>query len=176
MLSPFFFVNRRKAIFDVVTGSPIFYFIRRMSPKKFFLHKTSSDQFAFFSESPKNLEISRLRRQSVENSRFRAVGRSESFASRNAAAAVFFVFVLFCFILSSASIRVDFIVLFCCVCVCVCVCVFFPFILDIKFVGRTSRGHTGERPHRISHPPSFCGACLNISREKDSAIPFPRRP
>ena len=26
----------------------------------------------------------------------------------------------------------------------VCVCVFFPFILDIKFVGRTSRGHTGE--------------------------------
>ena len=26
------------------------------------------------------------------------------------------------------------------VCV-VCVCVFFPFILDIKFVGRTSRGH-----------------------------------
>ena len=24
---------------------------------------------------------------------------------------------------------------------CVCVCVFFPFILDIKFVGRTSRGH-----------------------------------
>ena len=27
---------------------------------------------------------------------------------------------------------------------CVCVCVFFPFILDIKFVGRTSRGHTGE--------------------------------
>ena len=22
---------------------------------------------------------------------------------------------------------------------------------------------------------SFCGACLNFSREKDSAIPFPRR-
>ena len=43
---------------------------------------------------------------------------------------------------------------------CVCVCVFFPFILDIKFVGRTSRGHTGRRSHRISHPPSFCGACL----------------
>ena len=61
-------------------------------------------------------------------------------------------------------------------CVCVCVCVFFPFILDIKFVGRTSRGHTGGRSHRISHPPSFCGACLNFSREKDLAIPFPRRP
>ena len=26
-----------------------------------------------------------------------------------------------------------------------CVCVFFPSILDIKFVGRTSRGHTGGR-------------------------------
>ena len=36
--------------------------------------------------------------------------------------------------------------------VCVCVCVFFPFILDIKFVGRTSRGHTGGKSHRISHP------------------------
>ena len=57
-----------------------------------------------------------------------------------------------------------------------CVCVFFPFILDIKFVGRTSRGHTGGRSHRISHPLSFCGACLNFSREKDSAIPFSRRP
>ena len=56
------------------------------------------------------------------------------------------------------------------------VCVFFPFILDIKFVGRTSRGHTGGRSHRICHPPSFCGACLNFSREKDSAIHFPRRP
>ena len=62
-------------------------------------------------------------------------------------------------------------------CVRVRVCVFFPFILDIKFVGRTSRGHTGGRSHyRISHPPSFCGACLVFSRKKDSAIPFPRRP
>ena len=52
--------------------------------------------------------------------------------------------------------------------------VFFPFILNIKFVGRTSRGHSGGRSHRISHPPSFCGTCLNFSREKDSAaIPFP---
>ena len=57
-----------------------------------------------------------------------------------------------------------------------CVCVLFPFILDVKFVGRTSRGHTGGRSHMISHPPSFCGACLNFSRKKDSAIPFPRRP
>ena len=44
----------------------------------------------------------------------------------------------------------------------VCVCVFFPFILDIKFVGRTSRGHTGGRSHRISHPPSFCYAVKNV--------------
>ena len=54
-----------------------------------------------------------------------------------------------------------------------CVCVFFPSILDIKFVGRTSRGHTGGRSHRIFNPPSFCGACLDFYREKDSAIPFP---
>ena len=58
----------------------------------------------------------------------------------------------------------------------VCVCVFFPSILDIKFVGRTSRGHTGGRSHRIFNPPSFCGARLDFCREKDSAIPFPRRP
>ena len=53
-------------------------------------------------------------------------------------------------------------------------CVFFPSILDIN--GRTSRGHTGGRSHRIFNPPSFCGACLDFCREKDSAIPFPRRP
>ena len=29
-------------------------------------------------------------------------------------------------------------------------CVFFPFILDIKFVGRTSRGHTGFLMHLLS--------------------------
>ena len=57
----------------------------------------------------------------------------------------------------------------------VCVC-FFPSILDIKFVERTSRGHTGGRSHRIFNPPSFCSACLDFCREKDSAIPFPRRP
>ena len=73
---------------------------------------------------------------------------------------------LFCFIgLWSIIIRVQYSTV-------QCVCVFFPFILDIKFVGRTSRGHTGGRSHRISHPPSFCGACLHFSREKDSAIPL----
>ena len=55
-------------------------------------------------------------------------------------------------------------------------CVVIPFILDVRLTcGRTSRGHTGGRSHRIS-PPYFCGACLIFSREKDSAVPFPRRP
>ena len=49
---------------------------------------------------------------------------------------------------------------------CVCVCVFLPFILDVKFVGCTSRGHIGGRSHRISHPPPFCGACLYFSRAR----------
>ena len=57
-----------------------------------------------------------------------------------------------------------------------CVCVFSSHsIWTSSFFGRTSRGHTGGRSHRISHPPSFCGACLNFSRDKDSALPFPRR-
>ena len=47
---------------------------------------------------------------------------------------------------------------------------------QVRWTYRTGRGHTGGRSHRIFHPPSFCGACLNFSREKDSAIPFPRRP
>ena len=37
-----------------------------------------------------------------------------------------------------------------CVLCSVCVCVFFPFILDIKFVGCTSRGHTGFLIHLLS--------------------------
>ena len=56
---------------------------------------------------------------------------------------------------------------------CVCVC-FLPIHSGLKFVGRISRGHTGGMS-QSSHPPSFCGACLNFSRDKDSAIPFPRR-
>ena len=64
--------------------------------------------------------------------------------------------------------------------VCVC-CVCFPPIYYSgrqAACGRTSRGHTatGGRSHRISHPSSFCGACFNFSREKDPAVPFPRRP
>ena len=41
----------------------------------------------------------------------------------------------------------------------VCVCVFFPFILDIKFVGRTSRGHTGGRSHRIQSVKVYIYTC-----------------
>ena len=44
--------------------------------------------------------------------------------------------------------------------------------MDVPAEVTQEEGHTGF----ISHPPSFCGACLNFSREKDSAIPFPRRP
>ena len=58
--------------------------------------------------------------------------------------------------------------------VCVCVCVSCHPVYSVRQTcGRTSRGHTG-RSHRIS-PPFFCGACLNFYREKDSAVPFPRR-
>ena len=53
----------------------------------------------------------------------------------------------------------------------VCVCCY-PICSGRQTYGRTSRGHTGGRSHGISHPPSFCGACLNFSREKDSVVPF----
>ena len=69
----------------------------------------------------------------------------------------------------------------CCVClewcflrlvVVLCVCVFFPI-----YSGRQNRWKYQPGSHRISHPPPFCGgACLNFSREKDSAISFPRLP
>ena len=49
--------------------------------------------------------------------------------------------------------------LFMYVCVCVCVC-FFPFILGIKFVGRTSRGHTGF----FIHLPSAVRALVLFAR------------
>ena len=48
---------------------------------------------------------------------------------------------------------------------CVCVCVFFPFILDINFVGRTSRSHTGGRAHSIFiHLPSAVRALIFLAR------------
>ena len=43
--------------------------------------------------------------------------------------------------------------------------------LDVPAGVTQEEGHTGFLIHL-----TFCGACLNFSREKDSAIPFPRRP
>ena len=43
--------------------------------------------------------------------------------------------------------------------------------MDVPAGVTQEEGNTG-----VFYPPSFCGACLNFSREKDSAIPFPRRP
>ena len=43
----------------------------------------------------------------------------------------------------------------------ICVlCIFFPFILDIKFVGRTSQGHTGF----LIHLPSAVQALIFLAR------------
>ena len=57
------------------------------------------------------------------------------------------------------------------VCSTVCVCVFFPFILDIKFVGRTSRGHTGGMSHRISlHLLSAVRTLIFIARRIQSFL------
>ena len=57
----------------------------------------------------------------------------------------------------------------------VCVCVAIPFILDVRLWTHQPGSHRRKVTHKIS-PLSFCGACLHFSREKDSAIPFPRRP
>ena len=67
---------------------------------------------------------------------------------------------------------------------CVCVC-FLPIHSGHQWTYQPGshrrnvtqeEGHTGGRSHRIFNPPSFCGACLDFCLEKDSAIPFPRRP
>ena len=47
---------------------------------------------------------------------------------------------------------------------CVCVCVFFPSILDIKFVGRTSRGHTEGHKGFLIHLPSAVRALIFVAR------------
>ena len=49
---------------------------------------------------------------------------------------------------------------------CVCVCVFFPFILDIKFVGRTSLGHT----EFFIHLPSAVRALIFLTRRIQSSL------
>ena len=57
---------------------------------------------------------------------------------------------------------------------CLCVCCHLPFIPDVRLVD-VPAGVTQEEGHTGFSPPSFCGACLNFSREKDSPVPFPRR-
>ena len=67
----------------------------------------------------------------------------------------------------------------CIVVCCVCVSRFFviPFILDVRFVD-VPAGVTQEegRTGFLIHLPSAVHAFLYFSREKDSAVPFPRRP
>ena len=58
----------------------------------------------------------------------------------------------------------------------VCVMCFLPIHSGHQVRWTYQPGHTGGRSHRIFHPPSFCDTCLKFSREKDSAIPSPRRP
>ena len=63
--------------------------------------------------------------------------------------------------------RLFYILGFLCFFTCVCVvCVFFPFILDIKCVGCTSRGHTGVRSHTVFfiHLPSAVRAFIFLAR------------
>ena len=50
----------------------------------------------------------------------------------------------------------------------VCVYVFFPFIPDVKFVGRTSRGHT----EFLIHPPSAVHACIFLARRIQPFLSF----
>ena len=61
-------------------------------------------------------------------------------------------------------------------CVCVCMCGVIPFILGVRLVDvpvgvSQKEGHTGF----LIHLP-FGMLVLIFSREKDSAVPFPRRP
>ena len=57
--------------------------------------------------------------------------------------------------------------------VCVCVC-FLPIHSGHQVHWTYQPGSHRRKVTQDSHPPSFCGACLNFSREKNSAIPFPR--
>ena len=50
-----------------------------------------------------------------------------------------------------------------------CVCLFFPFNLDVKFVGSTSRGHTG---FFIVYLPSAMRAIIFLARKIQPFIPL----
>ena len=58
----------------------------------------------------------------------------------------------------------------------VCVCAVFSFILDVRLAD-VPAGVTQKEGHMefLIHL-SSAGACLIFSREKDSAVPFPRLP
>ena len=60
--------------------------------------------------------------------------------------------------------------------VCVCVGLFSSHSFWTSSSLDVPAGVTLGGGHRFFHAPSFCGACLHFSREKDSTIPFPRRP
>ena len=55
------------------------------------------------------------------------------------------------------------------------VCAVIPFILDVRRVDAPAGVTQQEEGHTEFFSP-FWGACINFNREKDSAIPFPRRP
>ena len=58
-----------------------------------------------------------------------------------------------------------------------CVCCHPIVILDVRLFLDVPAKVTQEEGYTVFlHLPSSCGACLNFSREKDSAVPFPRRP
>ena len=54
-------------------------------------------------------------------------------------------------------------------------CVVISFILDVRVVDVPAGATQYRRKVTQDSPPSSRGACLNFSREKDSAIPFLRR-
>ena len=56
-------------------------------------------------------------------------------------------------------------------CVCVCVC-FLPIHSGHQVRWTYQPGSHRRKVTQIFNPPSFCGACLDFCREKDSAIPF----
>ena len=60
--------------------------------------------------------------------------------------------------------------------VCKCVCCFLLIYSGRQVFWTYQPGSHRRKVTQDSHPPSFCGDCHNFIREKDSAIPFPRRP
>ena len=57
----------------------------------------------------------------------------------------------------------------------ICVCVVLPFILDVRLVAYQPGSHRRKVTQDFSTL-LLRRACLILSREKDSAVPFPHRP